>query len=615
MFMRSNTLQIRATDFSDNLSPDPTPDYENSKNSNQHLKSKQGLFNHLEENIFEESRSPTPLASIEGIEMCDMSNVSSVHEDNNPLLILKKTKEPKKNNEVDILSSLSSIKSQPSDNKHSVNAGLGEGEYEPHLKRPSEAFIMPKCLSFQELPASKLKSGDTCWKICVMVSCTLVHFTLGYMYSWGGISPYIASFIMDEYDDQRYIENTSLNMMIFLGISMGYCLCEKFANSFGMRIPVLFSLFGLGAGLFFCSLATDIMLYSGLLTIIPGFFIGTLYEIPFFCATQYFWSHPIFLRGFFYICNGIGAFGYMYFSYFYLNVRNSNRELDYPSQQKAEFYTDDTTDNVPILLYNISLAVFLVGVVASILLRARATHIIRDFSGYRDREESLLVDSRRSSTQGRGKRKAPTAQQQGLKEALASVSTKKLLSIILTFSILGSYFLYSYKCLGMIKGHSDMEMTVVGGIGVLILNIGKTIGVVVHPKYEFKTVCKSLIIMQAIMGGSVFLLEQMGDYVFLALFFMIMLLDGFLLSLVIEEIKFVNPDDIEDSMVALVILAYAVANFLSFMIVQSLVVLRIKTAIALVLSIPLFIAYNLSKGYSREKKGEDSEMISILLAV
>ena len=611
--MRLHTQEVPSTYFPDSQNFYPSSTVATSKNTIGIIASKSRIISQLDEvNIFEQSRRATPRGSLEReIELQDMSH--SARSKRSSRKSSRRSLLPDECSINDELENLEISKSESSiRTRNSINLKFSDAEPAQHLKRPGEAFEVPKCLSVQDLPQPKLKRGEHCSRYTVLFSCFLLHLVMGYIYSWGSISPYTASFVMDEYQDEKYIEHTSLNMMIFLGVSMGFCLCEKLGNALGMRLLVIMSFLGLSSGLLVCSFAQDVILYSGFLTIVPGFFIGILYEIPFFCASQYYGSSQIFLRSFFYLANGIGAFGYSYLSYYYLSLTDIKGELLSSEHEASNFYSSDVVSHVPDLLRLTSYAVLAISLIAGVLLQPRASFIIRD---WRDRDEGLLGTSKRPSFSRKLRRKATSVLNQGLKEALGSSSTKSLFSLMMVFPVLGTYLLYSYKCIGFAKNFSDAEMALAGGIGMIMLNVGKMIGVIIHPRFEFRSMCKNAIICQAIAGVALYISGQFINLPFIGLFIVIMLLDGLMFSLIIEEIRFVHPDDVEDSMVALMILGYAIANFMSFMIVKSLSLLALMNEAILVLTLSLCFAHQISKKYSRNVLNDDSELIAMLLDV
>lgn len=568
--------------------------------------SKPKLMDYFSGSIFEESRGPSPKQM--EIEMHDMSN-TSLHQDfEEGLLGLNSETDDNKNQ-----------RRKRSSKNSCTSLGLRLSNVgEPHLKRPSEAFEIPKSLIMQNMTSARLKWWDRCWKYPVFLGCFLLHLLIGYLFCWGSISPYISSFVMNDYQDDRYIEHASHNMIIFLGVAMGFCLCEKLANAVGMRILVFGSFLGLAVTIFLCSITDDVLLYSGLLTIVPGFFIGLTYDVPYHCASQYFLSQQVFLKGFFYLTNGLGAAAYIFFSYYYLSLTETGAELNTPpliDNTNSSFYSNELAQQVPNLLRHMSYVILAIGLLGTLLIQPRGSFIIRDWAGIKEREESLLAVQRKPSISKRVlKRKVTNMLRQGLKEALISPTTKTLFLTIMWSFVLSSYLLYSYKEIGIQQGYSDLFMTIAGCVGVISLGAGKVAGVVIHPKQDFKALYRKIVRIQAFGGIALFLVSQTIPIAFMPIFFVTMFLDGLLFSLAIEETKYMYLEDIEDQMVALMWVGYAIANFLSFMIVKCLLILQLKVAIFLVLSLPLFLAYNVSKQYSRATTGNDTEMISLLLA-
>ena len=601
-YHKSNTQQISSTSLllsKNSLEPSSslsksnfTPFTSASKNNGF-----SGVYN------FEEAKASSPKGSLHDIELLDMSEVVSYSGDNDKF---------SEGRDLNMMFSRNSVTTPHLfGEKKNFECALNE----PHLKRPSEAFHVPKMINILEVSSTVFKKRDALWKGPVLFGCFMLHLIMGYIYSWGSIFPYIAEYYMRDFLGTHYLDNAGYNMLIFLGLAMGNCMCEKLANRFGMRTVTFGSFFGVSATMFLCSLTDNVMLYSGLMTIIPGFFIGLVYDLPFFCSSQYFQSHQIFLKGLFYIGNGIGAFLYSYLSYDYLSQRDLHGELEAPVNRLNNFYSDELVNNVPYLLRHMAIVVIVMGVIGCLLLHAKGKFIIRDLSGIGQHKESLLILKRQPTQEFRPRRKAPGLLRQGFKEALALPSTKVLFYLMVLSFMLSSFLLYSYKYLGILKGYSDAKMTLIGGVGMIILHCGKTVGAILHPIYGYKTLCKKIIMYQAAAGIALFLFSQAITKAFLGIFLLIMFFDGVLFSLIMEETRFVYHEDIEDSMVGLVILGYAISNFASFLIAKPFLALGMNSLILLALAVPLFFAYKISGTYSRVTRSDDTELVSVLLSI
>ena len=557
-----------------------------------------------ETGIFNETKDQSPKGSFTNLEMEDISFGANSQDLSDPFTSYKVQTNYSRLN-INEIASCSSIMTDESPQVKPFS----EVPDEPHLKRPSESFEMPKFIIAPEIASSsRVRGWSRFMRYIMLMGCVILHLIMGYAYSWGSISPYIASLVLKDYPHDKFFDFAGLNMLIFLGIALGYGMYEKFTSWLGLRQSILTCLVVMSATMYLCSLTRDVLLYSCLLTIIPGVCIGLLYEIPFFCATQCYSLQHAFLRNLFYISNGVGAFLFNVLSYCYLNrgVESTNGTI----------YASEMVERVPMLIQDMSYIVLGLGLVGVLSINPRASYIIRDISGIRDNEESLLVMRRSSPSFIAMKRKAPALKQQSMKEVLMSQSSKFLMLLMILFSVSATYLLCSYKSLGLSSNLTDAQMSVYGGLAMIVLHIGKSVGVTIYSMHEFKALCKQVITYQAIAMVALFFLSRFSNFAFIVFFMAVMFFDGLMVSLVIEETRFAHLEDIEDRMVALVLLGYALSSFLSFLVAKPLLMMELKAITFLVLAISLYYANKMAKKYSRATvKNEDYEMVSMLLKV
>jgi len=552
--------------------------------------------------IFNETKDQSPRGSLTALEMNDISFGASSQDFSEPFTSYKVQPNYSRIN-INEIASCSSIMSDESP----MMKPFIEVPDEPHLKRPSESFDVPKSFVTPEVVSTRVRGWSRFMRYIMLLGCSILHLIMGYAYSWGSTSSYIASFVLKDYPYDKYFDFASLNMLIFLGIAVGYGMYEKFTSWLGLRQAILTCLIAMSATMYLCSLTQNVMLYSCLLTLIPGLCIGLLYEVPFFCATQCYSLQHAFLRNLFYISNGIGAFLFSVFSYYYLHA---------DLQTTGATYSPEMIERVPLLIRDMSYIVLGLGLIGVLLINPRASYIIRDISGIRDNEESLLVMRRPSPSFISMKRKVPGLKQQSMKEALMSQSSRFLVLLMILFSVVGTYLLCSYKSLGLSNNLTDGQMSILGGLGMIVLHIGKSVGVTVYSLHEFKTICKKVILYQSFAVGALFVLYHISNLAFIVLFMAVMFFDGLMVSLVIEETRFVHLEDLEDRMVALMLVGYALSSFASFLVAKPLLILELKATTFLVLGVSLYYANKVYKKYSRDTaKSEDYEMVSMLLKV
>lgn len=115
-----------------------------------------------------------------------------------------------------------------------------------HLKRPSQEFETKKYESLEVtmkgLRKNLIRPIDVYPRFLVLLGAIIVHFTLGYIFSWGSIAPYLALYFEQDYLKTYYLDVASYSSLMFLGLALGFTCIERWVNSLGFRKVSLFLL-------------------------------------------------------------------------------------------------------------------------------------------------------------------------------------------------------------------------------------------------------------------------------------------------------------------------------------------------------------------------------------
>jgi len=470
----------------------------------------------------------------------------------------------------------------------SITVTLKEAQkHVSHLKRPSEAFI-PSQTNLDEVKGFGLfgVKGEKGRKIMVILDCVLIHMLLGYIFSWGAIAPYINSYVSNKQED--YLQLCSWNLLLFMGMAFGYRISERAANVFGMKKVCFYSFIFLSSLLFISSFSTNLFISVILMTLLPGFFIGVIYQIPFFCAIQYFHHQTKILKQLFPIANGLGAF-------FFINLFPlilSHAGISGPSQTSEGFYTQEIVSYIPTLIKTIAFTIFILSLVANFFLRPKVNFVEKDWAKWGEKEEGLLSNERSFYI----------VYSRSQSEAFDNVHIqdpvipRSLLGISTFFFTLGGLLLYSYKIIGFQYSFSDTTLCLIGGFGMLTLAIGRALGITFYQKLGFKPGLKIIIPIQGIMGLLSFFFEGNRNF-FVVSFLGIMLFSGVGFSMLMQEGLSMSHNQEQALMGGFVILGFALSNFLGYILVKMLALWEVFNWFYLVNTIPLIIAFGILSCY------------------
>lgn len=478
-----------------------------------------------------------------------------------------------------------------------------------HLKRPSEAFESMNAPQEEVKVINFLgKRNEKYPKLLVIINCLLIHLLLGYIYTWGAISPYVSSYLARNYKFSLYsdyIEIASCNIFLYLGKALGTFMSERFVNFLGMRISALVCFVSTSAIILISSLTTNAFVHAVLFTMLPGIFLGLMYYIPFYYAIQYFY-YPGALKIFFYLANGLGAFMFINLFPILLWQDGLYNELTATTPvTEINYFSENVNAHLPELLQVMGLALLVLGSIASLMLHPKLNFVEKDWSSWEDKERGLLSRQRSvglemSRSQFELILQVPTPKK-------VANAARYLFFLSAFFFTVSGFLFYAYKIVGFFHNYSDATLSLLGGIGMLIMSIGKAFGVLLYRKLDFRLSIKFAIVLQGIIGLSCYFLIN-NRVVFIAIFLTAMLLQGLVLALLIEEAANAFDAQEESLITGFILFGFAVSNLLSFLIFKGLMMMEIHEWLYVGLTVSLVVAGGVIKYYP--KVGDETRKLS-----
>jgi len=483
-------------------------------------------------------------------------------------------------------------------------------------KKPMETFEIeePIIPSYENATKTKLDSDEVqdlklfdalkkkYGKHLLLVGCFIIHMAQGFLYSWGSISPYVASYIQKE--DPAYGKSEHYHHMflfMFLGFSFGWYYTEEFANRYGLWQAEIIGFGGLGLSLIFSSfLYINEVTYALFLGFIPGLMIGLTYSIPYVVVLQHFVNAKDRIKGYFYLANGFGAFLLNFYSSSYLNPNNEDimQFYEYANEEKVIYYPN-AGDHVDTFLEVSALIMIVVGFVGGMSMNPILNFVERDYKKLKQQKEKKLLsyNDRASLGQFGALFNSEPIDCPSIAEAKASKPFRNLFLITLCSSILSSYLLYSYKTLGMRIEMSDKFISIMGGIGIVLRGLGGKLGQRYYSKDRFTSYLEQSLAVEAgaAVLGALISYYRLG---FLIVFFVVMTVDGFISSCVSEEVYNMFGKKVDCQVMAYINGAYCLAILSSFLFLWLLESLG-PELILMFLAAPMLVAFGISQHYTR----------------
>ncbi len=437
-------------------------------------------------------------------------------------------------------------------------------------------------------------------KHLLLVGCFIIHMAQGFLYSWGSISPYIASYIQKE--DPEYGHSAHYHHMflfLFIGLAVGWYYTEEFANRYGLWQAELIGFGGLGASLILSSFFyINEVTYALFLGLIPGLMIGLTYSIPYIVVLQHFVNAKDRIKGYFYIANGVGALLLNLYSSSFLNPKNEEI-MQFDDLDAKVTYSPIAAEHVETFLGVSGLLMMLAGFIGGMSMNPILNFVERDYKKMKlkkGRKLLSLTDRGSLGVLGLILNSEPV-DCPSLTEARASKPFRNLFLITLCCSVLSSYFLYAYKTLGMRIGMSDYFISLMGGIGILIRGVGKKLGQKFYRKDRFAAYLEQSFAVQAgaALIGAITSQYRVG---FLFVFFVVMAADGFVNSLVIEETFIVFGKRVDYQVMAYLHGAFSLSILTSFLMLWMFESMG-PELLLMMLAAPMLASFGISQNYQR----------------
>jgi len=459
-----------------------------------------------------------------------------------------------------------------------------------HLKRPSEAFDTPRMI-LDETKLGHPGLSEKWRKTFAIIGCLIIHFLMGYIFCWGAISPEISAYFEAEYGLEFSYESriniAGLSTLLFFGMTVGYAFSEKSVNIFGMRAVSFVSFLALSAVLSLSGLKINMLLDVFLMTLLPGFCIGVIYPIPFYCAVQYFPRNINVIRVFFFIANGLGA----------CIIANL-----YPILLSEEANGTKISTFFEIL----AAGILILSLLGNVLIYPKVNFVEKEWLRWSDKEKSLLSNLHLNNTpaMSRVPSEIINATEAQIPIALQlQRPIKALLGVISCYFVLPGFLCFAYRVEDERIDPNTNSLN--GGIGMLLMAVGRALGTFLYHKMGFKKSMRLAIIVQAILALAMFVWGEKTNG-FVPVFFGFTVIAGIGLSILAGEASLVIKGKQELLLTGVVVLGFAIANMISLMIFGMIQVLDIERFLYLGLAVPMLVAFylvmRLPEGQEYEKK-------------
>lgn len=462
-----------------------------------------------------------------------------------------------------------------------------------HLKRPSEAFDTPRMI-LDETKLGHPGLSEKWRKTFVIIGCLIIHLLMGYIFCWGAISPEISAYFEAEYGLEFSYESriniAGLSTLLFFGMAVGYAFSEQSVNLFGMRAVSFVSFLALSAVLSLSGLKINMALDIFLMALLPGFCIGVIYPIPFYCAVQYFPRNINRIRVFFFIANGLGA---CIIANLYPIILSGAAEE--PKNPQISTFFEILAGGILIL-----------SLLGNILIHPKVNFVEKEWVRWSDKEKSLLSNLHANNTPAMSRVPSEiinaTEAQMPITQVLQR-PIKTLLSVISCYFVLPGFLCFAYKVEAQRIDPNTSGVN--GGIEMLLMAFGRAMGTFLYHKMGFKQSMRLAIIVQGILGLAMFVWgENMNRFV--PVLFGLMVIAGIGLSILAGEASLVIKGKQEMLLTGIVMLGFAIANMIGLMIFGMIHVFEIDRFLYLGLAVPMLAAFwlvmRLPEGQEYEKK-------------
>ncbi|XP_046378141.2 oxalate:formate antiporter-like isoform X1 [Haliotis rufescens] len=347
----------------------------------------------------------------------------------------------------------------------------------------------------------------------VIIGGVLIHLTLGTLYTFGNMNPYITSYLRYKLpaSDTDYSDTAWVNSASFIGIGLPIVLAGEIYDRFGPRKTVSFGclLMSGGIALTYVTIKHSVALVVLTYGLMFGLGVGMSYVVPMSCAMKWIPDRKGLACGLTMAGFGGGAFTFDYVQTWYINPDNDPplHHVD----DKYYFHEEKILSRVPPVFCVLAGCYAALQVIGILLLRDPPEMRLVDEED--EEEESSLTDGGQLTSitsQGRDEQEQYVSWKQSWK-------TKDfwLLWFSLFFNSQGLLFFSTFwKAYGQTFINDDQFLTVVGSIASLFNAGGRLFWGYLGDKFSFKVAMMALCAVCTVLMATYKLTELAGKSLF-----------------------------------------------------------------------------------------------------
>ena len=339
----------------------------------------------------------------------------------------------------------------------------------------------------------------------------LIHLTLGTLYTFGNMSPYITSYL--RYKTSETSLEYSTAMWIFSVQVMGHGLLMPFSglihNKIGSRWTTLTGATILSLGIFLTyftiqkSFAAVVFTYG----LLFGAAIGISYSVPISCAMMWFPSHKGLISGVILSGFGAGAFIFDQVQTAFINPDNLKANVSVGSQDEKYFDQHNVLKNVPNVFILLACAYAAMNFVGTLLLTKPKV------KGEKTSVSSALIDSSGSESSESNNDVAHVKD----KHPLVVIKTREFWTLWLMFLTNGQAVQFTsalYKSYGETFISNDRFLAIVGSFASVFNGLCRILWGYLADRISFKRTMVIQCLLMALLFLTFTLTEKAGDWMY-----------------------------------------------------------------------------------------------------
>ena len=363
-----------------------------------------------------------------------------------------------------------------------------------------------------------LQSGIKC-----VLGGFLLHLFLGWIYLWGNISIYVASYFY-QYDKSMNLNKVN---MVFSLTTLAQGLFTPFGPFLLKKLhPRKWLIMGTTlalSGIFISTFMTNFYLFSIFYALFFGTGIGIWYLVPVTWAWQYFPDSKGLVTGIIVGGIGFGSFVFSFFSTSIINPYNLHPELKISGG--LIFVQPEIVSMTPVLLRYLFVAWLLLSLAAISLIHGNP-HDWQDVeaeSHQNDLKVRLLEKDEEEHPDEYEKfdhhthrkireyiHEHPNYAILTFREAIFSMNSLMIWFMIIFSASYGMFMAHTFKALGIASINDDLFMTTVGSIGAVVNGCSRSAWAMLIDKYSFKRIFCILLIIQILLSATLVNISEIG---------------------------------------------------------------------------------------------------------